>query len=203
MAKTAVETIADRDVHQTIFAAQWHRGLSALLRSWKKAGAGAAAHDYGKSFVLEGYHINLSPLIGLYCQTRKIKLLQFACIICATDWKSECNSWRYADQCNPKFRAAEPRAIAIIRHCDIWRPPCSSVLVTRGAGRAPDGYSHAPVTRNAGLVRPPTAIYRFQPRAQASLQIRGVMLHNPQTMMWFTESFRPPSSLNDGSQDAN
>jgi hypothetical protein len=26
-------------------------------------------------------------------------------------------------------------------------------------------------------------VYRFQPRAQASLQIRGVMLHHPQTMM--------------------
>ena len=114
-------------------------------------GASAAAHDYGKSFVLEGYHINLSPFIGLYCQTRKIKLLQFAYIICATDWKSVCNSWRRPDQCNPKFRAAEPRAIVIICHCDIWRPP-SSVLVKRGAGRTPDGYTHALLTRNADLV---------------------------------------------------
>ena len=43
LAKTAVEAIANRDVHQTMFAAQRHRWLSALLGYGKKAGAGPAA----------------------------------------------------------------------------------------------------------------------------------------------------------------
>jgi acyl-CoA synthetase (AMP-forming)/AMP-acid ligase II len=37
--------------------AQRHRWLSTLLGQGKKAGAGPAAHDNGKSFVLEGHHV--------------------------------------------------------------------------------------------------------------------------------------------------
>jgi hypothetical protein len=58
LTKTAVEAIADRDIHQAIFAPQWHRRLGALLGQGKKARASAATHDNGKSFVLEGDHID-------------------------------------------------------------------------------------------------------------------------------------------------
>ena len=67
LAKTAVKAIADRDIDQTIFTAQWHRRLRALLGQGKKAGTGAAAHNNGQSFVLEGHHINFVSAHGLYC----------------------------------------------------------------------------------------------------------------------------------------
>jgi hypothetical protein len=59
LAKTAVEAIADRDVHQTIFAAQRYRRFGALLSQREKAGAGTAAHHDCEGRILERFWVHM------------------------------------------------------------------------------------------------------------------------------------------------
>ena len=44
------ETIADRNVHQTVFAPQRHRRFGAFFGQGKQPGAGASTHDNGERF---------------------------------------------------------------------------------------------------------------------------------------------------------
>ena len=54
VAEAGVDAIADRDIHQAVFARERHRGFGALLRQGKEPRARAAAHDDGEGFVLWG-----------------------------------------------------------------------------------------------------------------------------------------------------
>ena len=49
-AESGIETVADREIDQPVFAAQRDRGFGSLFRQRKKACSRAPAHDDGESF---------------------------------------------------------------------------------------------------------------------------------------------------------
>ena len=48
-ADAGVQTVADGDVHQTVFSTDRHSGLGPVLGEREKTGSGTSAHDDGKS----------------------------------------------------------------------------------------------------------------------------------------------------------
>src|SRR5881398_2717733 len=48
-AKPGIDTVGNRNVHQPVFAGQWHGGFGALLGKRKEAGALTPTHNYGKN----------------------------------------------------------------------------------------------------------------------------------------------------------
>jgi hypothetical protein len=50
-----MNAVADRNIDETILAADWHRRLRAELRQWKEASALTAAEDESKNFAVHGH----------------------------------------------------------------------------------------------------------------------------------------------------
>ena len=53
-----IETVADRDIHQSVLAGQRDRGFCTILGQREQACSGSAAHDDGECFVLEGRFVH-------------------------------------------------------------------------------------------------------------------------------------------------
>jgi hypothetical protein len=49
-----IETVADRDIHQSVFAGQRYRRFRTILGQREQACSRSSAHDDGECFILEG-----------------------------------------------------------------------------------------------------------------------------------------------------